>query len=56
MLKFDEQAQIDNVNGALALRHKINPIVDEICKKGFKIFAGWVSVALMHRACRYTRT
>ena len=35
MLKFDEQAQIDSVNGALALRPEIEKIVDEICAKGY---------------------
>lgn len=32
MIKFNEQEQIDSVNGALALRGKINEIVDEISK------------------------
>ncbi|MFL0249416.1 SIS domain-containing protein [Clostridium neuense] len=36
MLKFDEQKQIDSVNGALALRGQINEIVDGFCKKGYK--------------------
>ena len=36
MLKFDEQKQIDSVKGALALRGKIEEIVDQICKDGFK--------------------
>ena len=35
MLKFDEQKQIDSVNGALALRPEIEKIVDEICAKGY---------------------
>jgi fructoselysine-6-phosphate deglycase len=35
MLKFDEQKQIDSVNGALALRPEIEKIVDEICEKGY---------------------
>lgn len=35
MLKFDEQKQIDSVNGGLALRPQIEVIVDEIQKKGF---------------------
>ena len=50
MLKFDEQAQIDNVNGALALRHKINPIVDEICKKGFKNIC-WLGIGGTYASC-----
>ncbi|NBK97563.1 MAG: SIS domain-containing protein [Erysipelotrichia bacterium] len=35
MIKFNEQAKIDSVNGALALRGKINEIVDSICKDGY---------------------
>lgn len=35
MLKFDEQKQIDSVNGALALRPEIEKIVDEIQNRGF---------------------
>ena len=30
MLKFDEQKQLDSVNGALALRGRIEEIVDSI--------------------------
>lgn len=36
MLKFNEQKQLDSVNGALKLRSKINEIVDELCEKGYK--------------------
>ncbi len=35
MLKFDEQKQIDSVNGALMLRPKIEEAVDKIQKEGF---------------------
>lgn len=35
MLKFDEQKQIESVNGALALRGEIEKVIDEIQKKGF---------------------
>ncbi len=35
MIKFDEQKQIDSVNGALALRGQIEEIVDEIYDQGF---------------------
>lgn len=35
MLKFDEQKQINSVNGGLALRGEIEKVVDEIEKKGF---------------------
>lgn len=36
MLKFNEQAQIDSVNGALQLRTQINKIVDDLCEEGYK--------------------
>lgn len=35
MLKFDEEKQIESVNGALALRPEIEKVVDEIQNKGF---------------------
>ena len=35
MLKFNEQAKIESVNGALALRPRINEIVDKICEEGY---------------------
>jgi fructoselysine-6-phosphate deglycase len=35
MIKFDEQQQIDGVNGVLALRRDIEPIVDAICGDGY---------------------
>lgn len=35
MLKFDEEKQIDSVNGALALRPEIEKVVDEIQNQGF---------------------
>jgi len=36
MLKFNEKAQLDSINGALALRGRIEEIVDSICEEGFK--------------------
>lgn len=36
MIKFNETMQIESVRGALALRPKIEKIVDEICKKGYE--------------------
>ena len=45
MLKFDEQKQIDRVKGALALRGKIEEIVDQICKDGFKNICWLMPVA-----------
>lgn len=35
MLKFDEQKQLNSVQGALALRGQIENIVDGICRDGF---------------------
>ncbi|WP_416388686.1 SIS domain-containing protein [Lachnotalea glycerini] len=35
IIKFDEQKQIDSVNGALALRKEIEKIVDKIYDEGF---------------------
>lgn len=35
MLKFDEQKQLNSVNGALAIRGKIEAIVDGICQRGY---------------------
>ena len=37
MLKFNEQKQIESVNGALALRNQINELIDGICKEGYGI-------------------
>lgn len=36
MLKFNENAQLASINGALALRGQIEEIVDTICKEGYK--------------------
>jgi len=35
IIKFDEQKQMDSVNGALALRGELEKIVDEIYDTGF---------------------
>ena len=35
IIKFDEQAQLNSVNGALALRPQIEKVVDELFDKGF---------------------
>lgn len=50
MLKFDEQKQIDSVNGALALRAKIEEIVDSICKEGFKNIC-WLGIGGTYASC-----
>ena len=41
MLKFDEQKQLDSVNGALALRGRIEEIVDAI----WSPWCWWGSIA-----------
>lgn len=43
MIKFNEQAKIDSVNGALALRPQINEFVDEICERGYSNIC-WLGV------------
>ena len=50
MLKFDEQKQIDSVKGALALRGKIEEIVDRICKDGFKNIC-WLGIGGTYASC-----
>lgn len=50
MLKFDEQKQIDSVNGALALRPRINEIVDEICKDGYTNIC-WLGIGGTYASC-----
>lgn len=50
MLKFDEQKQLDSVNGALKLRGKINEIVDKICKKGYKNIC-WLGIGGTYASC-----
>lgn len=50
MLKFDEQKQIDSVQGALALRPQIEAIVDDICKAGFKNIC-WLGIGGTWASC-----
>jgi len=54
MLKFNEQKQIESVNGALALRNQINELIDGICKEGYKNIC-WLGIGgmeHMHLASR----
>ncbi|RVU98090.1 SIS domain-containing protein [Coriobacteriales bacterium OH1046] len=37
MIKYDEQAELDSVRGALAVRGKIESAVDDICQKGYDL-------------------
>lgn len=50
MLKFDEKKQLDSVNGALALRGKIEEIVDSICKDGYKNIC-WLGIGGTYASC-----
>lgn len=50
MLKFDEQKQLDSVNGALAIRGEIEAIVDGICKKGYKNIC-WLGIGGTYASC-----
>ncbi|MDK7050104.1 SIS domain-containing protein [Aerococcus sanguinicola] len=36
MIKFNEEEKLKSVNGALALRPRINQIVDDICSEGYQ--------------------
>ena len=50
MLKFDEQKQLDSVNGALALRGRIEEIVDGICAEGYKNIC-WLGIGGTWASC-----
>lgn len=50
MLKFEEQKQIDSVNGALKLREKINGIVDGICREGYWNLC-WLGIGGTYASC-----
>lgn len=50
MLKFDEQKQLDSVNGALALRGEIESIVDGICNRGYKNIC-WLGIGGTYASC-----
>ena len=50
MIKFDEQKQIDSVNGALALRGQIEEIVANICRDGYKNIC-WLGIGGTWASC-----
>ena len=50
MIKFDKEKQIDGVQGALALRGRINKIVDGICEAGFKNLC-WLGIGGTWASC-----
>ena len=37
MIKYDEQHELDSVNGALAIRGEIERVVDATCEKGYDL-------------------
>ncbi|SHK46177.1 Fructoselysine-6-P-deglycase FrlB with duplicated sugar isomerase (SIS) domain [Anaerocolumna jejuensis DSM 15929] len=53
MLKFDEIKQIDSINGALALRGRINEIVDGICEEGYRNIC-WLGIGGTYASCMQT--
>jgi len=50
MIKFNEQQQINSINGALALRNQINEIVDRICLEGYKNIC-WMGIGGTYASC-----
>ena len=50
MLKFDEEKQIASVQGALALRGRIEASVDDICRAGFKNIC-WLGIGGTYASC-----
>lgn len=50
MIKFDEEKQIASVQGALALRPRIEEIVDGICKAGFRNLC-WLGIGGTYASC-----
>ena len=50
MLKFDEEKQLASVQGALALRGRIEAIVDDICRAGFKNIC-WLGIGGTYASC-----
>ena len=50
MLKFEEEKQIASVQGALALRGRIEAIVDDICRAGFKNIC-WLGIGGTYASC-----
>ncbi len=50
MHKLDENKQIDSVRGALALRDRIEQIVDDVCNKGFKNIC-WLGIGGTWASC-----
>ena len=50
MIKFDEQKQIDSVNGALALRPQIEELIDRLLAGGVKNLC-WLGIGGTWASC-----
>lgn len=50
MIKFDEKKQLDSVQGALALRPRIEAIVDSVCREGFRNLC-WLGIGGTYASC-----
>ena len=50
MIKFDEKKQLDSVQGALALRPRIEAIVDGVCREGFRNLC-WLGIGGTYASC-----
>ncbi|MGN8895708.1 SIS domain-containing protein [Flavonifractor sp. HCP28S3_F3] len=55
MLKFDEEKQLASVQGALALRPRIEKIVDGICGEGFRNLC-WLGIGGTWASCLQAET
>lgn len=53
MLKFDEEKQRNSINGALALRGRINEVVDRICGEGYRNIC-WLGIGGTYASCMQT--
>lgn len=50
MIKFDEKKQLDSIQGALALRPRIEAIVDGVCREGFRNLC-WLGIGGTYASC-----
>lgn len=50
MIKFDEKEQVDSINGALKLRHQINPLIDELQEEGIRNLC-WLGIGGTYASC-----
>ena len=52
MLKFNEEQQIKDIRGALALRSDVEKVVDQVWTKGFDAVYYLESAVLMLQPCK----